>query len=321
MLPRLVIAFLPKSKHLLISWMQSPSKVILEPPKIKTVTVSIVYPSIYYEMMGLGAMILVFWMLSFKPSFSLSSFTFFKRLFSSSSLSAIWMVSSAYLKLLIFLPAMLIPACASSRLASHTMYYACKLNKQDDNIQLWRTPFLIWNQSVVTCPVLTVVSWPAHKFLRREVTWSGIPVSLRSFQFVVIHTAKVFGVVNKAKVDMFLELSCFFNDSVYVGNLISGSSAFSKISMNMWKFMVHVLLKSGLENFQHYFASVWDECSCAVVWIFFGIAFFRIRMKIDFFQSCGHCLVFHICWHIECSTLSSLLNRIREDNQHKHKSC
>ena len=126
--------------------------------------------------------------------------------------------------------------------------------------------------------------------------------------FVVIHTVKCFGIVNKA--DIFLELSCFFNDSVYVGNLISGSSAFSKISMNMWKFMVHVLLKSGLENFQHYFASVWDECSCAVVWIFFGIAFFRIRMKIDFFQSCGHCWVFQICWHIECSTFTASSFRI-----------
>ena len=73
-------------------------------------------------------------------------------------------------------------------------------------------------------------------------------------QFVVIHTVKGFGVVNKAKVDVFLELSCFFNDSVDVGNLISGSSAFSKTSLNIWKFTVHVLLKPGLENFEHYFA-------------------------------------------------------------------
>ena len=97
-----------------------------------------------------------FWMLSFKPAFSLSSFTFTKRLFSYSSLSAIWMVSSAYLRLLLFLLAILIPACASSSLAFCIMYSACKLNKQCDNIQPWRTPFPIWNQSVVPCPVLTV---------------------------------------------------------------------------------------------------------------------------------------------------------------------
>ena len=109
MLSRLVIAFLPRSKHLLISWLQSPSAVILEPKKIKSVIVSIVSPSICHEVMGPDAMILVSWMLSFKPIFSLSSFTFTKRLFSF-SLSAIRMVSSAFLRLLIFLPAILIPA-------------------------------------------------------------------------------------------------------------------------------------------------------------------------------------------------------------------
>jgi len=105
MLSRLVIAFLPRSKHLLISWLQSPSTVIFEPKKIKSVTVSIVSPSICHEVMGLDAMILVFWMMGFKPTFSLSSFTFIKRFFSSFSLSAIRVVSSAYLRLLIYLPA------------------------------------------------------------------------------------------------------------------------------------------------------------------------------------------------------------------------
>ena len=104
-LSRLVIAYLPRSKRLLISWLQSPSAVILEPPKIKSVTVSIVSPSICHEVMGPDAMILIFQMLSFKPTFSLSSFTFIKRLFCSSPLSAIKVVSSAYLRLLIFLPA------------------------------------------------------------------------------------------------------------------------------------------------------------------------------------------------------------------------
>ena len=115
MLSRLVITFLPRSKHLLISWLQLPSSVILELKKIKSVTVSIVSPSICYEVMGPDAMILVFWVLSFKPTSSLSSFTFIKRLFSASSLSAVRVMPSAYLRLLIFLLGILIPVCASSR--------------------------------------------------------------------------------------------------------------------------------------------------------------------------------------------------------------
>ena len=109
-LSRFVIAFLPRSKHHLISWLQSLSAVILEPKEINSLTVSTVSPSICHEVMGLDAMILVFWMLSFKPTFSLSSFTFIKRLYSSSSLSAIRVVSSAYLKLSIFFLAILISA-------------------------------------------------------------------------------------------------------------------------------------------------------------------------------------------------------------------
>ena len=113
MLSRLVITFLPRSKGPLISWLQSPSAVILEPKKLKSVTVSTVSPSICHEVMVLDAMIFALWMLNFKPVFLLSSFTFIKRLFSSSLLSAIRVLSSAYLRLLIFLPAILIPACAS----------------------------------------------------------------------------------------------------------------------------------------------------------------------------------------------------------------
>ena len=109
------------NKCLLISWQQSPSAVILEPKKIKSVTVSIVFPSISHEVMGPDAMILVFWMLNFKLAFSLSSFTFINRLFSSSSLSAIRVVSSEYRRLLVFLPTILIPTCASSSLAFHIM--------------------------------------------------------------------------------------------------------------------------------------------------------------------------------------------------------
>ena len=92
-------------------------------------------------------------------------------------------------------------------------------------------------------------------------------------QFIVIHTVKGFSIVSKEEVDVFLELSRFFDDPRDVGNLISGSSAFSKSSLNIWKFLVQVLLKPSLENFEHYFASMWDECNCAVVWTFFGIAF------------------------------------------------
>ena len=121
----------------------------------------------------------------------------------------------------------------------------------------------------------------------------------------MIHTVKDFGIVNKAEIDVILELSCFVNDPADVGILISGSSAFCKTSWNIWKFMVHVLLKPGLENFEHYFTSMWDEYNCAIVWAFFGIG-----MKTDLFQSCGHCWVFQICWHIECSTFTASSSRI-----------
>ena len=127
------------------------------------------------------AMILVFWMLSFKPTFSLSSLTFIRRLFSSSLLSDIRVVSSAYLRLLIFLPAILFPAFSSFSLAFHMKYSAYTLNKQGNNIQPWRPPFPIWNQSVVPCPVLTVAPWPANRFLRRQVRWSGILIAFRNF--------------------------------------------------------------------------------------------------------------------------------------------
>ena len=149
MLSRLVITFLPRRKCLLISWLQSPSAVILEPPKIRSDTVSTVSPSICHEVIGPDAMIFIFWMLSFKPTFSLSSYTFIKSFFSSSLLYAIRLVSSAYLRLLIFLVASLIPACVSSSPAFCMMCSACKLNKQGDNTHPWHTPFAIWNQSFV----------------------------------------------------------------------------------------------------------------------------------------------------------------------------
>ena len=181
---------------------------------------------------GTGCHDLSFLNVEFKPTFSLSSFTFIKRLFSS-SLSAIRVVSSAYLRLLIFLLAISIQACASAIPAFCMMYSAYQLNRQGDNVQPWHTSFPIWNQSVFPWPVLTVASWPAYRFLRRQVKWSGIPISWRIFQFVVICIVKGFGITNTAEVDVFLEFSCFFYDPMDVGKLISGSSAFSKASLNV----------------------------------------------------------------------------------------
>ena len=137
------------------------------------------------------------------------------------------------------------------------IYSACKLNKLGDKIQFWGAPFTIWNQSVVPCPVLTLcfltciqVSQEPSKVVWYSHLFKNFP------QFVVIYAVKGFSVVNKAEVDGFLELSCFFNDPTDVGNLISGSSAFSKSSLNIWKFSVHILLKPSLGNFEHYFASM-----------------------------------------------------------------
>ena len=119
------------------------------------------------------------------------------------------------------------------------------------------------------CCFLTCIQVPQEA---GQVVWYSH--LLKNFpQFIVIHTVEGFGVVNKAEIIVFLELSCFFDHPAVVGNLISGSSAFSKTSLNIWKFVVHILLNPGLENFEHYFASSWDECNCAVVWTFYGIAF------------------------------------------------
>ena len=119
------------------------------------------------------------------------------------------------------------------------------------------------NCCFLTC---TQVSEEAGKVVGYFCLFKNFP------QFVVMHTVKGFSIVNETEVDGFLEFSCFFYDPTDVGNLISGSSAFSKSSLNIWKFSVHVLLKPSLENFEHYFPSVWDECNCAVVWTFFGLA-------------------------------------------------
>ena len=139
LLSMLIITFLPRSKCLLISWLQSPYAVIFKPKKVK----SIIFPHLYAMKWWDQMLIFFFLMLSFKPAFSLSSFTFIKRLFSSSSLSAIMVTSCQNLMLLIFVPTILIPACLSSSSALYIMYSAYKLNKQGDNIQPWHTPFSI----------------------------------------------------------------------------------------------------------------------------------------------------------------------------------
>ena len=156
------------------------------------------------------------------------------------------------------------------------IYSAYKLNKQGDNKQPWHTPFLIWNQFVVLCPVLTVASLICIQISQEagQVVWYS-HLFKNFLQFVVIHTVKDFSLVNKA-VDVLLELSCFFCDPTDVGSLISGSSDFSKSSLNIWKFIFRVLLKPGLDNFEHHFASMWDECNCTVVWIPLLTYFLRI---------------------------------------------
>ena len=126
----------------------------------------------------------------------------------------------------------------------------------------------------------------------------------------MIHTVKGFSVVNEAEIDVFLELYCFFYDPTDVGNLISGSSAFSKSSLNIWMFSVHILLKPSLKNFEHYFASLWDEYNCAVVWTFFGIAFHWDWNENWPFLVLWPLLSFPNLLHIKCSTFTASSFRI-----------
>ena len=115
---------------------------------------------------------------------------------------------------------------------------------------------------------------------------------LKNFpQFVVIHIAKALSVVSEAEVDVFLEFSCFFSDPMDVGNLISGSSVFSKSSLNIWKLSVHILLKPRLKDFEHYLDNIWNDLYCTADWIFFGLALLGIGMKSDLFQCYSHCWV------------------------------
>ena len=183
------------------------------------------------------------------------------------------------------------------------MYSAYKLNKQGDNIQPWIFLYHLEpahysmsssNYCFLICMQISQeegkVVWYSHLFNNFPQLW---------------FTVKGFSVINEAKVDVFLEFSCFFYDPTDVVIFIFGSSAFCKSSLTIWKFSVHVLLKPSLEDFENYFASMWNDCNCVVIWKLFGIG-----MKTYLFQSCGHSWVFQICWHIECSTLTASFFRI-----------
>ena len=156
-----------------------------------------------------------------------------------------------------FLLVILIPACDSSSPAFCMMYSAYKLNKQGDNIHTALMYSFSYLEPVCSMPGFNCCFLTCIQVLQEagQVVWYS-HLFQNFLQFVVIHTVKGFSIVNEAEVDVFLEFPCFFYDPADVGNLISGSSAFSKSSLNIWEFSVHILLKPNLENFEHYFASM-----------------------------------------------------------------
>ena len=250
--------------------------------------------------MGPDAMILVFWMLSFKPTFPFSSFTFIKRLFSSSSLSAkgcchlriwgYWYFSQKSWFQLVIHPA---------------QHFAHKLNYHSDNTP-WCIPFPIWTSQLLHLRFFFFLTQIHISHETGQIVWNSH--LLKNFpQFVVIHTVKGFHVVNGAEGDAFLEFPCFLYDLTNVGNLISGSFAFFKPRLYIWKFSVHILgSKSNLNDFEHNLTNMQNEHNRLLVWIFFGIALLWDWNETDLFQSCGHCRVFQIRWHIESCTLTAL---------------
>ena len=243
-----------------------------------------------------------FWTLSFKPAFSLSFFTFIKRLFSSSLLCAIRVVSSAYLRLLIFLPAILIPAGASYSLAFFTMYSAYKLNKQGDNIQPWRSPFPNWNQSVVPSSVLTVASWAAYRFLRRQVRWSGIPISLRIFQFVVIHTVEGFGVVNKAEVDvravLHFVLVCLYGIHSFPCVYFFPMSFMKRLSFSCWIALTSFLIEASLICSVVLVSGVQQSDLVLCLWIYIYVCIYILFQILFHYR-----LIHYIKYSSLCSTV------------------
>ena len=235
---------------------------ILEPKKRKSVTTSIFSPSICHELMEPVARILVFLVFNFKPALSLSSLTLIKKPFSSSSLSATRVVSSTYLRLLMFLPPCWFQLVTQPSPAFLMICSAYRLNKQILNqsvipIQGSNCCFLIHIQ---VSQETGMMFWYSHLF--------------KSFpQFIMIRTVKGFGLVNETEADVFLEFPGFLYDSANVGSLISGSSSFSKCSLDIWRFLVCIILKPHMKAFKHDLTSMGDECSCPVVSTFFSATF------------------------------------------------
>ena len=160
-------------------------------------------------------------------------------------------------------------------------------------------------QSVVPCPVITVASWPAYRFLRRQIRCPGNP-SFSEFSTVCCSPqSQSLSCCQWSRNRCFLEFPCFLYDPKDVDNLTSVSSDFSKSSLYIWNFLVHILLKPSLKEFEHYLVSMWNGCNCSVVCTFFGIVFLGNSIL-----SCGHCWVFQICWQIECNTLTASYFRI-----------
>ena len=163
-----------------------------------------------------------------------------------------------------------------------------------------------WTSLFVSCLVLTVVSLPAYRFLRRQIRWSGIPISFRIFHGLLRSTMlKAFPLSMKQK-SMFsgIPLLSIWSKGCWQ------SFDFSKSSLYIWKFSVHILLKPSLKKFANYLVSMWNEHNCTVVCTFFRIDFLGNSMKTNLILSCGHCWVFQICWQIECNTLTASYFRI-----------
>ena len=276
---RFVIAFLPWSKCLLVSWLQSPSTVIIEPKKRKSVTASIFYPSFRHEVMVLLDTMIFFLIFSFKQSLSLS-FTLIKRLFSSSLLSAIRVLSSnrklSYLRLLMVLLPVLIPACNSSSPAFLIMCSTYRLNRQGDRRQTCCTPFSILNQSSIpsiqgsNCCFLTCIQisqesgkmvWYTHLFKRFP-------------EYYDPHSQSLWCSWWKRCRCVSLEFPSFLYDPANVVILVFSSSSFSKPSLDIWKFLVHMMLKPSMQNFKHDLTSMGDECNCLMVSTFFNTTLF-----------------------------------------------
>ena len=207
-----------------------------------------------------------------------------------------------------FLLPILIPACNSSSPAFLMMCSVYTLNKQSDSRQPCRTPFSILNQSIVPNRVLTVASWPAHRFLRRQVRWSGIPISLRASPVCYDpHSQRLWHSWWNRGRDIFLAFPCFLHDPATVGNLISGFSFFlnpawtsgSSWFSQCWSLACKTLSMTLL---------AW-ECNCLMVSTFVSTMLLG-NSDVDLFQSCSHCWVFRICWHIECNTLMASSFRV-----------